>query len=47
MMIDIPDDHLALILPITTNPNDNGGQLMDTAIALHHIVELLDEGEDG
>jgi hypothetical protein len=46
MIIDIPDNHVALILPITDDPDDAGGQLMDTAIALHHVIELLDNDQE-
>lgn len=45
----VPHGHAAWIYPvpaIADSATDDGSQILDEA-ALHHVVELIDEGEDG
>lgn len=44
-MIAVPANHFALILPITGDADDAGAQIIDQAIALHHVTDSLDNGE--
>lgn len=41
----IPKGHSYYIFPITDNADDDGAQIIDSAIALHHVTESLDHGE--
>lgn len=46
-MIAVPANHIAIILPITDNADDDGAAIIDSAIALHHVTDMLENGEDG
>ena len=43
----IPKGHSYYIFPITDDPTDDGAQTIDSAIALRHVTERLENGEDG
>ena len=43
----VPEGCSILIFPVTDSATDDGAQIIDQAIALHHVTELLDDGEDG
>lgn len=43
----VPKGSAAYIYPITGSATDDGAQIIDHAIALHHVTEQLDTGEDG
>lgn len=43
----IPKGHGYYIFPITDDAADDGAQIIDTAIALRHVTERLENGKDG
>lgn len=49
-LIAVPAGDVAYIYPIpaiTDQPDDDGAQIITEAIALGHVRDTLDEGEDG
>ena len=41
----IPKGHSYFIFPITGDADDDGARIIDSAIALHHVTDSLDNGE--
>lgn len=46
-MLAVPANHFAIVLPITDSATDDGAQIIDQAVALHRVTEMLEYGEDG
>lgn len=46
-LVFVPKGHGYSIFPITDVATDDGSAIIDHAEALHHVHELLENGEDG
>ena len=45
-LVSVPEGSAIIIIPITDSATDDGAAIIDQAIALHHVVEALDVGDD-
>lgn len=47
ILVFVPKGHGFYIFPTPDDPTDDGSAVIDHAEALHHVHDLLENGEDG